>query len=96
MDLTEDSAVETPDQLVKIAMSVYYSAALSVLQQRNRMNPLNRVHSSADVQAVMVHFIIIGSVTSGERDIKNGVEETDRSGRWGGLDRRGQAGETKD
>lgn len=40
------------------------------------MNPLNRVHSSADVQAVMVHFIIIGSATSGEeRDIKDGVEE---------------------
>lgn len=80
-----------------MAMSVYYSAALSVFQPRNRMNPLNRVHSSADVQAVMVHFIIIGSATSGEeRDIKDGVEETDRSGKWERLDRRGRAGEEKD
>ena len=52
------------------------------------MNPLNKVRSSADVQPVTVHFIIIGSSTSGEeRDIKGvrAEEETDRSGSWEGV-----------
>lgn len=46
----------------------------------NRMNPLNRVSSLADVQAVTVHFIIIGSSHLRER-----------KSMAGGLDR--QAGE---
>lgn len=46
----------------------------------NRMNPLNRVSSLADVQAVTVHFIIIGSSHLRERESMEG-----------GLDR--QAGE---
>lgn len=55
------------------------------------MNPLNGVHSSADVQAVMVHFIIIGSSTSGKGgDVEEGDEG--RKADWGdgeGLDRGG-------
>lgn len=45
------------------------------------MNLLNKVHFSADAQAVMVHFITIGSSPSGEeRDIKwvRAEEKTDR------------------
>lgn len=47
--------------------------------ENNRLNPLNRVHSSADVQAVMVHFIIIGTPPQGEeRDIKDRMGQRNR------------------
>lgn len=87
----EESSWPGPWSFVILWLSLCISAD-------NRLNPLNRVHSSADAQAVTVHFIIIGSSTSGEEgDIKGvrATEETDRLGRWGGLDRRGRAGESE-
>lgn len=51
----------------------------------NRINPLNRVQSSADVQAVTVHFIIIGSSHLRERERHEGDEGRGRDRQIGEM-----------
>lgn len=49
------------------------------------MKPLNGIQFSADVQAVMVHFIIIGRSHLRERKTHEGEEGTERNRQTGEM-----------